>query len=85
MEFLFPSFIVSSFISWIMFYFIAELLEEKGYETSFFFLGTLFTGMKKLSKLEKKYIPLFYAMIVTTLLPIVVFLTTLIYEICISF
>jgi hypothetical protein len=80
-KYFFVFFGISIFIMWIIFFYIAFLLDEKGYKTSLFFPGVLFSSMRSLSKEEKKYLPLYYAMIVTTILPFAVFFAMFIYGI----
>ncbi|PKP49699.1 MAG: hypothetical protein CVT94_04035 [Bacteroidetes bacterium HGW-Bacteroidetes-11] len=80
-RFFFAFFMISGFISWAILIYVAFLLDEKGYKTSLFFLGLLFSGMRNLSKEEKKYLPLYYAMIVTTILPFATFFVMIIYGI----
>ncbi|PKP49908.1 MAG: hypothetical protein CVT94_03645 [Bacteroidetes bacterium HGW-Bacteroidetes-11] len=81
MKFIFGFFGISVFIMWTIIFYVAFLLDEKGYKTSLFFPGVLHSGMRRLSKEEKKFLPLYYAMIVTTILPIAIFFALLIYGI----
>lgn len=80
-KYFFVFFGISIFIMWIVLLYIALLLDEKGYKTKLFFPGVLFSGMLSLSKEEKKYLPLYYAMIVTTILPFATFFAMFIYGI----
>lgn len=80
-KFFFISFGISIVLSWAILIYVTFLLDEKGYKTSLFFIGLLFSGMRGLSKEEKKYLPLYHAMIVTTILPFATFFAMIIYGI----
>ena len=67
------------FLSTAIDIYIAFLLDKRGYEVSFLFIGTLLTGMRKLSKVDKSYLPLYYLLIITTALPFIVLLGLALY------